>query len=494
MTSLAERVSAASDLPAAQAVPALLACVEDAAGGPEAVKAKEEAVAQLGACYVKAQDGEAIRRLLATLRPIFASVSSATARWQGKRGERRSTGVHRQRSTQRGAAQQLFVFATTSRALPALPLPPLRIPDALARPSHGPVPPLPSSNLSLVQVAKAKTAKLVRLLLDRVAQIPGTTALQVSLCSEIREWSAAEKRTFLRQRVETRLAALHLEARDFQPALALITSLLSEVKRLDDKNQLVEIHLLESRAHRALRNMPKSKAALTAARTAANAIYVPPSMQAQLDLQTGIVGAEEKDFRTAYSYFFEAFEQFSSLEDATAVRALKYMLLCKVMSANTDDINAIVSTKSALKYAGAQVDSMKAVADAFSGRSLAAFEESLARYPDELQGDAVLKTHLAALYDTMLEQNLTRLIEPFNRVEIAHLASLINLPLATVEAKLSKMILDHKLRGTLDQGSGNLVVFDDEVEDKLYPAALETIQALGKVVEHLHKRSVKLLA
>lgn len=86
MTSLAERVSAASDLPAAQAVPALLACVEDAAGGPEAVKAKEEAVAQLGACYVKAQDGEAIRRLLATLRPIFASVSSATARWQGKEG------------------------------------------------------------------------------------------------------------------------------------------------------------------------------------------------------------------------------------------------------------------------------------------------------------------------------------------------------------------------------------------------------------------------
>ena len=80
-----------------------------------------------------------------------------------------------------------------------------------------------------MQVAKAKTAKLVRLLLDRVAQIPGTTALQVSLCSEIREWSAAEKRTFLRQRVETRLAALHLDVRDFQPALALITSCFTSI-------------------------------------------------------------------------------------------------------------------------------------------------------------------------------------------------------------------------------------------------------------------------
>ena len=207
-------------------------------------------------------------------------------------------------------------------------------------------------------------------------------------------------------------------------------------------------------------------------------------MQAQLDTQTGIVGAEEGDFRTAYSYFFEAFEQFSSLEDSTnAVRALKYMLLCKVMGANTEDINAIISTKNALKYAGPQVDSLKAVADAFTERSLAAFEKALETYAEHLTGDPVLKTHLGALYDTMLEKNLKRLIEPFSQVEISHLAELINLPLPAVEKKLSQMILDDKLKGTLDQGSGNLVVFDEVVEDKLYPAALETIEALGKVVK-----------
>ncbi|KAL8107171.1 hypothetical protein AgCh_023833 [Apium graveolens] len=154
-------------------------------------------------------------------------------------------------------------------------------------------------------VPKAKTAKIVPGIIDTVAKIPGTSDLQVSVCKKIVEWTRAEKRTFFRQWIEARLAALLMESKEYSEALNLLVGLIKEVRRLDDKLLFMEIDLLEIKLHFSLRNLPKAKAALTAARTAANAIYVPPSQQGFIDLQSGILHAEEKDYKTAYNYFFE---------------------------------------------------------------------------------------------------------------------------------------------------------------------------------------------
>lgn len=53
----------------------------------------------------------------------------------------------------------------------------------------------------------------------------------------------------------------------------------------------------------------------------------------------------------------------------------------------------------------------------------------------ELSDDPIIRTHLAALYDTLLEQNLVRIIEPYSRVEIRHVADLVGQPVREVEAK-----------------------------------------------------------
>ena len=73
------------------------------------------------------------------------------------------------------------------------------------------------------------------------------------------------------------------------------------------------------------------------------------------------------------------------------------------------------------------------------GPRLCLAQAALQEHKAQLVGDAVVHTHLAALYDTLLEQNLVRLVEPFSRVEVAHLAKLIQLPLQTVLDKLSQV-------------------------------------------------------
>lgn len=60
-----------------------------------------------------------------------------------------------------------------------------------------------------------------------------------------------------------------------------------------------------------------------------------------------------------------------------------------------------------------------------------------------------MNRHLNDLFKALLEQNLIRVIMPYSKVEINHLAKLISLDAATVEREVSQMILDKKISGAL---------------------------------------------
>ena len=78
----------------------------------------------------------------------------------------------------------------------------------------------------------------------------------------------------------------------------------------------------------------------------------------------------------------------------------------------------------------------------------------------ELSSDPTIRSHLTALYDTLLEQNLLRIVEPYSVVEISYVAETVGQERQAVEDKPSQMILDKVLYGVLDQGRGCLIVYD----------------------------------
>ncbi len=270
----------------------------------------------------------------------------------------------------------------------------------------------------------------------------------MDLCKKAIEWAVAEKRVFLRQSLETKLCELYLQNKMYSDSLVLIDMLLKELKRLDDKNALMEVQLLESRVYHALRNLAKSKVFLFNKGCSYCFAYV-----CKLDILSSFnasfdrysirnfacrgKGLQDCVFKmlTRYSYFYEAMETFTAQEDERGLLALKYMLLCKIMLNLPEDVHNIINGKIAAKHTGPDIEAMNCVAKALEARSLLEFEQVLLKYKAELSNDIIIRTHLASLYDTLLEQNLLRIIEPYSRVEIAHVAQLVKLPSAQVEQK-----------------------------------------------------------
>ncbi|CAL9729400.1 26S proteasome regulatory subunit Rpn6p [Monosporozyma unispora] len=352
---------------------------------------------------------------------------------------------------------------------------------------------LQSTDYSM-KLAKSKTAKILKTLIDKFEQVPNSLDDQIYVCEKSIEFAQKEKRMFLKNSLTIKLANLHYQKKQYKDSLNLINALLTEFKKLDDKPSLVDVHLLESKIYHKLRNLTKSKAALTASRTAANSIYCPTITMAELDLMSGVLHCEDKDYKTAFSYFYESFESYHNLTTHNsydrACQVLKYMLLSKIMLNLIDDVKQILNAKYTKEtYQSRQIDAMKAIAEAYNNRSLLEFNNALKIYHDDLMNDDLIRSHFNALYDTLLESNLCKIIEPFECVEVSHIAKMIGLDMDQVEGKLSQMILDKVFYGVLDQGNGWLYIYDTPRQDATYDSALELVGQLNKVVDQLFDKA-----
>lgn len=334
---------------------------------------------------------------------------------------------------------------------------------------------------------KAKAAKIIRRIFELISVSGSTLDRQEEVCSVMIVWAAKDKMTFLRHRLELRQAGIFYEMQQHLKAINALTSLLKEVRRLEDRSLLVDCHLLESRVYYAIKHFSKARASLVSARTNANAIYCAPLAQAELDMQSGILHAEENDYKTAFSYLYEAFEGYHTLGDhaSLARRALTYTIITKILSDKEgDELRALLLSKSVMEYKGRDMDALRAVADGYKKRDTHLFRKALSDYAAELQ-DPIVKRHLESMYDQLIEGHLLRLVKPYSRVQIGFLCKSINLPADEVEGRLSQMILDKKLDGIVDQQDNCVVLFEERHPVELYSATLEAIDGFDQLLDVL---------
>ncbi|CAJ0577202.1 unnamed protein product, partial [Mesorhabditis spiculigera] len=353
-----------------------------------------------------------------------------------------------------------------------------------------------ASRNHLDSLPNARASKIVRTLVDACLRVKGSSNVEKeALCLEAIGWAKSTARLYLSRALRARLVRLYNDIGKYGEVLKITAELMREIRKVEDRELLIEIALEESRAAFALNNFSKAKTALATARTVSNGFYTSVALQAQLDLQSGVLyAADERDFKTAYSYFFEAFEGFSQLDDRRrATQGLKYMCLCKVMLDDSETMKAFLESKACQPYLKEKdIEAMKELSVAFRKRSLAIFQECFAKYPIELKQDLVVHGHSTFLYESVLEKEICRVVEPYSSVEVKHVAERIGLPYERIEKKLDKMILDLKLRGVVNQQQGILMILEPPPSEKTYQKANDLLKALNKVVDACQQQTAAL--
>ena len=345
-------------------------------------------------------------------------------------------------------------------------------------------------------IPKARTAKLVRLVIQALRKVPESQKLQVDLCQHWIEWAIKEERTLLRQRLETELAEILLEEKRYSEAIEILSRLATELRKVDHKSQLIEVYLIESRTFRGLGDFSRAKASLTAARTNAAAVYTSQLLQGQLDLESGIIFTEEKDYRTANSYFSEAFDAFCDAGDIRAVDALTYGLLCKILDGRPQECAtsyanaamALSNIKGGEVVHGSEIEAMLEIAKASEAKSLSQLDQVMNSRPDDFKKDPVVASNIKNLIDSLEEQHLLRIVKPYSAVELSRIAEMIHLPVSNIENKLVQMILDQKLKASINQSDGILNIFEAEEENEILAQSIELIAQMDGVVDALYTR------
>lgn len=331
--------------------------------------------------------------------------------------------------------------------------------------------------------SNAKSTKVISKIISELSNQRLSCDLRspINLCLKIIKNCKKTNKRNLNHRMKQQLCELYFKAKRFDVALKVMSKLLKEIKSLDNKMLLVELHILESRMQHSLSNIPKAKAALTACRASANSLYINPSLHASIDLQAGIIATEENDYKIAYSYFYEAFEGCRIQKDKKrAKKALIYMMLCKIMSKKYKEVDLLVSNKVIQQFNGHAIERMYLISKVCEKHSLKELEKIISEINFE---DELLKKKMNQIRGELEEENIVKLLKPYNKVQIIHISNLINLPLKYVVRKLSQMILDKKIDAILDQGTGSLIRNYPNNKLVTFQYALDLLEKLQNIIE-----------
>lgn len=180
-----------------------------------------------------------------------------------------------------------------------------------------------------------------------------------------------------------------------------------------------------------------------------------------------------------------------NVETTKLVIPLKYLILCKILDENNrKDINNVIADNNKLCFIqNKEVQILLDISKCYHERSLDVFEKIIQRNFFIINIDKVIHTYLNEIYELLLEKNILKIIEAYSCIDLAYISKKLSLGVNKIITKLSEMILDKKLNGTLDQNAGVLILYEEMPETVNQKNILEIIDNLTESVDILYQKA-----
>ena len=346
--------------------------------------------------------------------------------------------------------------------------------------------------------SKITLAKLFKAFLDAVGSNDDAKKdIELEISKKILDWTIKENKTFLKTKLIIRIAEIYFLKNESRKAKDMIDPVIAEAQKVEDKALLIESQLLDAKILVSWKDWGKAKAALSSCRAAGSKIYVAPALQAEIECVSGIIHLFEKDYTIACSYFMESLEGFHQQGDLKkTAKIYRNLLMSKILLDNLTEAQNFIDGKHGETYSRFDQTSL-ALLDifyAYKAKSLVMLTNALETKAEYLQMDNIVYSQLESLYSQLLEKNIVKLISPYSRIELSHLSKKLQVSEEIVEHKLCEMILDQKLRGSINQDQGILILFPDEKKNEIFDSSLEIINNMNGAVSALFERAKKLKA
>ncbi|KAJ1845661.1 hypothetical protein LPJ73_004779 [Coemansia sp. RSA 2703] len=294
-------------------------------------------------------------------------------------------------------------------------------------------------------------------------------------------------------RTSLRLGKLLLDQRDFDK----LSGLLDELKRscLDDAGnvilergtQLLEVNAMLLGMYVELEDARRLKDVYLESVSVRSAIPHPRIMGFIRECG-GKMYMAERNWENAQSNFFDAFKNYDEAGSPQRVQMLKYLVLASMLSES--EVNPLSSPEARSYEADPEIIAMTKLVRAYEKQQVNEFERVLEDHSDAILGDRFIARFVDDLRRTFRMLTLQSIVAPYTRVRISSLAQRLRVDVAEAEELLVALILDKRLRASIDQENAILLLQQETTDESQYDA----VSSWASGLESMMKQALSVLS